>query len=207
MSRLIYTHKGRRADGFTLLELILAVAAFSLVTAGAFAAINSLVAARDAQLETAELLQQLQLTNHNLERDITQLVRRGSRGQGINTEPAVLGSQLFMRGTRTGWANPLDQHRSHMQRFQYTLRDQQLVREHWIHVDSFSAAPSISTVLLENVDAVVFRYQDRARQWQDSWPVSGDGQDDLPRAVEVTIELADARRIRRVFLTLEAGNG
>ncbi len=197
----------RRASGFSLLELILAVATFALVTVGAFAAINSLVAARDAQLETAESLQQLQLTNHNLERDITQLVNRSAHTQDLQPEPAVVGQQLTFRGTKTGWANPLNQHRSSLQRFQYRVQDQQLLREYWIHVDHQNSVPAVSTVLLDNVNTVLFRYQDRSRQWQDSWPGSNDIATDLPRAIEVIIELADSSRIRRVFLTLEAGNG
>ena len=136
------------AYGFTLLELILGIAAFSLVTAGSFAAINSLVQARNAQQQTAELLQQLQLTNHHLERDITQLVDRGARAQGLNREPAVVGQQGLLRGTKTGWSNPLGQQRSNLQRFQYRIDDQRLLREHWVHVDSNGGLPAVSTCLL-----------------------------------------------------------
>ncbi len=195
------------AGGFTLLELVLAVAIFSLVTAGAFAAINSLVQARDAQLSTAELLRQLQLTNHNLERDISQLLNRGARVDGLR-QPAVLGQSGLLRGTKTGWGNPLGQRRSVLQRFQYRLLDQQLLREHWLHVDHSAQPPAVSSVLLDNVNLLQLRYQDSGREWRDEWLVSSNSNNaansDLPRAIEVTIELADGRRIRRVFLTLAA---
>ncbi len=202
-------HSTCYARGFTLLELILAMAAFALVTVGSFAAINSLVQARDAQQQTAELLQQLQLTNHHLERDITQLVNRGARTQGLNREPAVLGQQGLLRGTKTGWSNPLNQQRSNLQRFQYRIDDQQLLREHWVHVDNSGGVPAVSTVLLEGVNGLSFRYQNNAREWLDEWqpgsgPVGNSGA--LPRAIEVTLELEDESRIRRVFVTLQGSN-
>jgi len=191
-------------QGFTLLELVLAVALFSLVTAGAFAAINSLVNVRDAQLKVAEQLQQLQLLNHYLERDITQLIPRDVRSGGVNREPAVMGQSGLFRGTRVGWANPLGQQRSHMQRFQYRLQNNQLLREYWIHVDNDGRLPDISTALLDEVRSLQIRYQNAARQWQNNWPVNNNSNTILPRAVETTIELTDGRRIRRVFLTIAA---
>lgn len=199
-------HSTQSARGFTLLELILAIAAFSLVTAGSLAAINSLVQAREAQLQNAELLQQLQLTNHNLERDITQLVNRDVRTQGLNREPAVLGQQGLLRGTKTGWSNPLNQQRSNLQRFQYRIDNQQLLREHWVHVDNSGGVPAASTVLLEGINSLQFRYQNNAREWLDDWR-PGTGSSELPRAIEVTLELEDESRIRRVFITLEGSNG
>lgn len=200
----------RNVLGFTLLELILAIAAFSLVTVGSFAAINSLVQAREAQQQTAELLQQLQLTNHHLERDIVQLVNRGARTQGLNREPAVLGQQGLLRGTRTGWSNPLNQQRSNLQRFQYRIDDQRLLREHWVHVDNSGGVPAVSTVLLEGINNLSFRYQNNAREWLDEWQPGAaaiGNLGELPRAIEVTLELEDESRIRRVFVTLQGSNG
>lgn len=182
----------------------MAVAIFSLVTAGAFAAINSLVNARDAQLKTADLLQQLQLANYYLERDITQLVGREGRGDGINPQPAVAGQALQLRGTRVGWDNPLNQQRSNMQRFQYRLQEGQLLREHWVHVDNANSLPDVSTVLLDDINSFQVRYQNTSRQWLDSWPTSNADLAMLPRAIETTIELANEQRVRRVFLTIAA---
>lgn len=194
-----------RARGFTLLELILAIAAFALVTAGALAAVNTLVQARDAQLDVAERLQQLQLTDRHLERDIAQLIGRDVRGGGLTREPALLGQPAVLRGTRAGWGNPLGQHRSALQRFQYRLDEQRLVREYWVHADHGGSLPAVSTVLLEGINSLRLRYQSNSREWLDQWPPDGN-QSGLPRAVEVTIELSDERRLRRLYLTLEVAN-
>lgn len=195
----------RRSDGFTLIELIMAVAAFALVTAGALAAVNSLVQARDAQLQTAQQLQELQLANHNLERDITQMLERGARTGALGNESAVIGQPTLLRGTRAGWGNPLNQHRSNLQRFQYRLDNRRLLREHWVHVDQEGGLPSASTVLIEGVANLQLRYQNQGREWLDNWPPSS-GRGGLPRAVEVIIELDDGRRFRRLFPTLAAAN-
>src|SRR5262249_21294483 len=97
--------------------------------------------------------------------------------------------------TRSGWSNPAGVTGSTLQRVAYRLQDNKLERAYWNALDRTMSAEPTSTVLLDQVRAVSFRFMDLNQGWHEQWPPLGtSGPDALylrPIAVEITLDLED----------------
>jgi len=195
----------REEGGFTLLELLVAVAIFAVVAAAAYGGLSSVLHS-DARLdEHSRALAQLQLGLQLIQRDLLQASPRGARDQYGDTElPFVSGpapERLFSL-TREGWPNPAALPRSDLARVAYELEGDQLVRVAWPEVDRAPGTEPTSTVILGGVDTVDLRYMDAQRNWHDEWPPLGappDAAKRPPRAVELVIGHRRWGRVRRLF--------
>ncbi|HHM04732.1 MAG TPA: type II secretion system protein GspJ [Gammaproteobacteria bacterium] len=193
-----------RARGFTLLELLVALSIFALVAALAYQALDTVLNAEAHTRERAERLGAVQRAFARLERDLTQAVPRPVRDALGGEEPALRGGgagvEVFSL-TRTGWRNPLERPRSHLQRVAYVYQGGALSRRSWPALDRGPGAEPYEETLLENVDAVDIRFLDAARQWQRFWPPAGAEEDKtaLPLAVELSLDLSDWGRLTRLF--------
>jgi hypothetical protein len=52
--------------------------------------------------------------------------------------------------------------------------------------------------VLKPVSALVVRYLDASGEWRATWGLPGSGEDKLPAAVEVTLQLASGEKIVRL---------
>ncbi|MGM0593467.1 MAG: type II secretion system minor pseudopilin GspJ [Pseudomonadota bacterium] len=194
-----------RQHGFSLLELLVAVAVFAAVSAIAYSGLHSVLETRQQTNLHAERLQSLQRTMLTLQRDLSQAVDRPVRDQFGDEEPSLFqdstGEYLLVL-TRAGRANPLGLRRSGLRRVAYRLDEGRLERHLWRGLDHSQGAEPFPVVLLERVRDVELRYLDADNAWQDAWPPldAEEGQADrLPRAVEVVLELEEWGQFRRLI--------
>jgi len=200
--------RGRRAGGFTLLELLVALAIFAVLATIAYGALNSVLTARRQVEAKGERLAALQTTLIVMERDVEEAVPREVRDELGDRQPALLGGgtgTMVLTLTRDGWRNPLGLARSNLQRVAYLFNDGQLRRESWSVLDRAPDTVSYDEVLLDKVTAVDVRFLGGDGQWSDYWPPqSTTGQAAAldvppPRAIEVSLDLSDFGRITRLF--------
>lgn len=195
----------RSTFGFTLLELLVALAVFGILSAMSYGGLNSVMRARQGVDRQAELLAQLQKAFTIIGKDLEQVVARSVRdsyGEEKVAMQAVDYEQNQLEFTRTGWNNPFPSKkrvRSMLQRVAYGLKEGRLLRIYWFDLDLSYDSPAFETVLLEQVAAFELRFVDGDREWQREWPVLGSDGKVLPRAVEVTIEIERLGRISRLF--------
>jgi general secretion pathway protein J len=179
--------------GFTLLELLVALAVFGLVAVMAYGGLGTVLEQRVATDERAQRLGDLQKTYLVMQRDIEQGVARPIRDEFGDEQASLVAAPLFQL-TRGGWNNPAGRARSSLQRVGYSLEDQQLVRYTWPVLERAQDSQPLQQSLADNIVSMQMRYLDTANRWQDNWPVPASGGEQelsepgLPAAVEVTIE-------------------
>lgn len=200
------------ARGFTLLEVVVAIA----ILAGMFlVAMETFRAASDGREKLAveaTRLEGRQRAITFLAQDFEQLIARPVRDQLGDLQPAVMSLDGGVGLTRLGWANPFDlRSRSQMQRVEYRLVDNQLLRYYWPVLDVQAGAEPQSSVLLEEVDTFAVRYLYQPPNadwiWLEQWPdVSMQGTSPLlmplPKSIEVEIGFADGSFLHRYFRTV-----
>lgn len=197
----------RRQRGFTLIEILVAVAVAAILAVMAFESMQQALKSRERIKEHAARLQSLQYTMRSFVQDLSQLSARPVREPlGTEYQAAVYGGAELVF-TRGGWTNPVGVERSSLQRVRYVLRDNKLYREYWLVLDAQLQPPPIPRLLLDGVLNLKIRYMDEARQWQDSWPPAAQAGGALtkrelghrPLAVELTLETKDFGVLTRVI--------
>ncbi len=196
----------RRSAGFTLLEVLIALAIFAAISVMAYGGLNFVIKMRDRVGERSEQLAELQKALTIMSRDITQAVRRGIRDEFGDTVPALVagsgGYGRIMALTRAGWPNPTGRPRSFLQRVAYGIDDDQLIRYSWPVLDRPQGMEPQKGVLLTGVKAFKVRFLDLNGQWHRQWPPlsARNGPKDLmPKGIEVTLETQVWGEITRLF--------
>lgn len=198
-----------RNRGFTLLEILIAMAIFALLAVMAYGGLSSVLRTREITESRADALNQLVMVYRMMQRDIEQLVPRRIRDEfGDVQQPLVGGSTIgrVIEVTRGGWRNPIGQQRSTLQRVSYRVDDEgTLIREYWVALDRAQDAEPLEQALLDGVKSIELRFLDADSQWQADWPplqLSQGKPDDqvlLPLAAEVNVDLEDWGEIRWLF--------
>lgn len=189
--------------GFTLLELLIAISIFALLSLMAYSALSSAVRQRQQGEEESYQLKGLQMGLLMLERDLQQAVDRPVQ-VGPTQEPAFEFVPLDdrMSFTHTGWSNPLSQPRSQLQRVAYRYEKGKLYRDSWFNLDRLVDEPVQEAVLLDDLEEWKLRFMNLSRQWQDSWPprdANGVVTESLPLAVEFSFKKKGWGEIRRLI--------
>jgi len=193
-----------RMAGFTLLELLVAMAVFAVLAVMAYQGLNTVLANRDAVERQADRLRDLQTAWLVIGRDLQQASPRAVRDElGGELRPFKGGEGFLpmLELTRAGYRNPAGLQRSTLERVAYQLRLNELTRMRWRVLDRAQDTQPVERVLLTGVRSVALRFLDSAREWQATWPPPNreDAEVLAPRAVEVILELEDWGRITRLF--------
>jgi general secretion pathway protein J len=209
-----------KSQGFTLLELLIAVAVFAVLSALAYGGLNSILLTSRYTQEDAERLAALQLAMRYLQRDLEQAINRPIRDQYGDPQPALKSAeadsdQPLLSFTRAGWPNPAGQTRSELERVAYNFNQvkKELVRITWPELDGAGQETAIKTTLLEGVNALKFRFMNEQGQWLAAWPPlqqsSAVGSlslqqsptaNPLPKALEVTLKAKPWGEISRFMV-------
>ncbi len=197
-----------RSRGFTLLELLVALAVFAILATAAYSGLRNVLFTRAAVETQSQRLAAVQLAFHRLGQDIEQAAPRGIRDEYGEPQAALLGDELAGERlilTRAGWDNPLGQSRASLQRVAYRLRDGQLWRLHWPVLDRGGLVEPRETLVLDQVREFRIRFLDQNESWRNDWPPPAAESvprdlDALPRAVEISVTLEDWGEITRLLL-------
>ena len=190
--------------GFTLVELLVAMAIFALFATMAYGGLSTVMQTRARTDAVSAQLTALQMAVMFIERDTGQIVPRPVRGQYGSEVPALFtfsGDEQVLEFTRTGYANPASRQRSHLQRVAWAFADHKLYRLSWPVLDRAPDSEPVREVLLDGVESVSWRFLDRSNRWHNQWPplnVDPKFVGELPRAVEWTLTVDGWGRIVRL---------
>lgn len=199
--------KLRSQSAFTLIEVLVALAVFGIMSMLAYSALGSTLENADYLGSRMDRLQSVQRTVRYLSTDLLQAAPRPVRSQlGNGYEPAmrsVLSAEFAIELTHGGWGNPAGLPRGTLQRVAYRIEDQQLLRYHWGVLDRTYANDPVVTVMLEDIESLFFRFYSATGEPSEVWPPEsqqGDaGVRTLPRAIEIVLTLPDQGEITRLL--------
>jgi general secretion pathway protein J len=195
--RQIPTHEA----GFTLVEMMVALAIFALISV---AGVTLLRSGSDTQLAVKDRLEDLSRTSrlaNALESDLAQAVARPVRDAAGQAVPAFVQSDANVPGAlfgfvRAGWSNFDESPRPGLQRIAYALDGKALKRVTWPMLDG--AAPSETAILVDDVGSAQIRFRDDAGEWRNDWTATDANA--MPRAVELALTIDGKPEQRMLFL-------
>ncbi|MBQ4829239.1 type II secretion system minor pseudopilin GspJ [Alteromonas sp. MMG017] len=200
--------------GFTLIEILIAMAIFTLIGLASTGLLTTVIDSNDLSSERFEKLQQLQRAMVIIERDIQQAVPRPVRAEGETQKVVMAGGEVddsdgdgigFVRG---GWHNPqLMLPRSTLQYVAYRLDEDRLERVYSNYVDNVIGYEPKTRTLLEHIESFTVEFISPESSGDDddlSWSESYQGEA-LPTAVAIEFVSKDFGLIRREF-ALTAGS-
>lgn len=187
--------------GFTLLEILIALFIFSIVSMIMVGALHTVFNSQSNTAKHADAITKLQiaflLMSHDLEQTID---RQVTNAKGIAEGPFI-GTHDTVTFTHAGFANPLgSQLQSTLQRTAYSLQNESLVRSVWPVLDQTQKTLPSYRTLLHSVTELRFEYLDSKGKFQNNWPIENQQQEPIPRAIRVTITLKNWGTLTQLFL-------
>lgn len=193
-----------RERGFSLVEMLVAIAALAILASGAAMLTANATSTRDAIALREQSARDLLRLRSVLRADLTQAAARRPRDEAGRKAPtALLGAPYAANGAflalvRRGWDNPREESRASLQSVEYRLRNGVIERIYRRHVDGARAEkPQTLIVGVESVHVSYMQFD----QWLEAW--AGSIERPLPRAVRLDIALKGQGGISQVLLLPE----
>ncbi len=194
------TSRGTTVHGFTLLEIIVALFIFSIVSMILISALHNIINNQAATEKNAARLEKLQIALLLLSRDLEQTINRPIITPS-KKEEGFLGTSTTVIFTHAGLQNPFNAlTRTTLQRTRYQFNDNRLIRTTSPVLDPTENTPFDSRTLLTDVSALQFDYLDKNNKFQPTWPPADQATAVLPRAVRVTLTLKNWGKIHQLYV-------
>ena len=197
----------RPQGGFTLIEVMIALAIFVGLSFGVYQVLNQVQRSEAITRESTSRLNQLQKTILIMDADFRQIAKRLFRTNGESSAEYWLLWQDYlldsdnkgMLFTRLGWSNPNQQFpRGEVVKVGYRIVGKQLQRIWWRYPDTVAGDSGVNSPLLDGVLSFSARFFYQG-QWQDDWQEEGA----LPQAIALRLDLEDLGEITRLYLLPE----
>lgn len=207
------------ARGFTLVEILIAMAITTLISVVAYTSLSSALSGAESLRSASGRAHDVNQALALLSRDLRQVVNRPVVDEFGQVVPALMGGEMAREPlalTRAGWHNSSAAPRSTLQRVRWWLEDERLWRGYFPVLDRTAGTEPVETAILEGVERFELRFlptlsaveSDRndvidRRNWRDSWiaDLSQPGQmPSPPAAIEVLMEVAGVGELRRTYV-------
>ena len=195
-------------SGFTLLELLIALAIFVIIATITTSVMYYAVTTRDRINKHADNLSALHVAITLLQHDLAQIVERPVRSTKEQLLPAFIGLANYIEFTHGGMGNPQSiLKRSSLQRIAWSCQNNQLIRRSWPALDTVNHQHYAEQIFLTDLVACNFAYLDYSLQVLPKWRANAIQQkpEPFPKAVRLTIsQKLKANMLILLFIIPEA---
>lgn len=201
--------RDRSIAGFTLLEVLVAIAIFSVMAVLAYEGLRNFLAARTLLESRTSVFHARVRGIAQIQQDLEQLVARPVRdelGDPVDALRRRAGEEVLLAFTRhSPWPAPA-RGLPDLRRVEYRLLQGRLLRREWDALDRVSSVGYRERTMLSGVESLDLRFHG-ADAWQDDWSeeTGAAGQSGLPRAVGVIVRFEDGRSLERILRPGGAG--
>jgi general secretion pathway protein J len=209
----------RHGAGFTLIEVLIALAITALVSTLAYNSLSTVLLGVESAREISNRSYELNRAWMIISRDLRQFVDRPVRDEFGETEAAMIGgpaARFPLSFTRTGWHNPNASPRSNLQRVVYRLEGDALWRDSYPVLDRAPDTSPQQVKLLDGVEYLELAFLGsltqvqtsgdtiklETRNWSESWVANSNAPDialDPPLALELKLQLQGRGEMRRLY--------
>jgi general secretion pathway protein J len=192
----------RRIDGFTLLELMIAISIVAVIGVVALTGLSRAIRQQEFATGQLERWREVQFAMRMIVQDLSQVHPRVIRDEtGVTFQASFDAdplSQFALEFSRGGWSNPAGFPRGNVLRVAYDIEDDTLVRFYWPVADRTLATPPTRFELLTGIVRMNVIFIGADGNEYTEWGVNGQ-LTERPRAVELTLELEDYGEIWRLI--------
>ena len=187
----------KRPNGFTLVEMLIALSIFGMLTAAGVALLGVTARTQETSDRLLAELGKIQRTGALLNADLAQATPRLYRDRDGRQQRAFTGGRGDEPGlmvfVRRGWDAGEG---GSLKRVGYRLREGRLERLSFSRVDGGVA--SVTMTLLDEVQSLRLRYRDDEGEWRERWDPSEPNA--MPEAVELVVATEAQGTLRQLFL-------
>lgn len=193
----------RPTQGFTLLEVVVALCIFALIGCGSYFLLQGIVAAERRLEERTNRLAGLQRWLIFGGRDLLQMSPCGLAAAPAAGEGADAADASRLAFCRRGRSNPLGAPRSELVAVEFRLDNGRLVRRAWGMPAGAKDTPR-DTELMGGVRAFTARFLDDGRQQQEGRPMA-DGTSASPM-IEISVDIESLGVVRQLIPVASTAN-
>lgn len=195
-----------RQRGFTLLELLIAIGIFAIISVISYGTLSQVLEMQE-RLESERLYwRTLSLGLLRLEEDLGHAIPRAIRGVDGQSQPAFAGRPADSRAlsppsleiTRVGQWILATGGQTGIQRVDYRLKEGTLIRQVWPAPDRAPGMQPRSQSLITDIEIFELQFLSKKGDKYPKWPVERVS-DTLPIGVEITLKRRDRKSIHRIF--------
>ncbi|MGD2117894.1 MAG: type II secretion system minor pseudopilin GspJ [Chromatiales bacterium] len=188
--------------GFTLLELLIAISIFAVLSVMAYGGLRTVITTSQHTQEVSQQFASVQKLFLLLSQDLFNASERPVRDE-FGDELAAFDASLAERSdlfslTRSQMADPLAAQQS-LQRINYRFEDGKLLRLTWPVLDRVQNTEPGRIQLLDGVKSAELAFL--GDEWSDHWPPTSTGATPtaLPRALSINLDIDGIGQIQRIL--------